>query len=280
LILLKKLGLIKQEIGSTIDDSLEISQNIQSGMRDRARSFSIKNLDYFIVLSDVVARFYETKFGLPRKSIIVAPLFQDPQRLRKDAEKLIQIARSHFLKFDLKNKKVLLFVGRFIPEKGLLNFVDIISPLLQNNPEYTLVLVGDGAEKTKIQALVEKNGVQSAVVLPGRYEGDELLAWYVCASGFVLPSFYEPFGAVVNEALIFGLRVFCSQFAGSSYLTTPGQDVVFNPHNATESQTELKNFMESLSVKHTVAELPAVRMPIDYNHVFDGWKKSMYDEDI
>jgi glycosyltransferase involved in cell wall biosynthesis len=140
--------------------------------------------------------------------------------------------------------------------------------------------VGDGAEKTKIQALVEKNGVQNAVVLPGRYEGDELLAWYICASGFVLPSFYEPFGAVVNEALIFGLRVFCSQFAGSSYLTTPGQDVVFNPHNTTESRAELKNFMESLAVKHTVAELPAVRMPIDYNRVFDGWKKSMYDEDI
>jgi glycosyltransferase involved in cell wall biosynthesis len=274
---LKKLGFINQKIGSTIDDSLEISQNIQSSMRDRARSFSVKNLDYLIVLSEEVASFYEGRFGLKKKDIIVAPLFQDPQRLRKDAVNLIEISKSHFSKFNLKNKKVLLFVGRFIPEKGLANFVDIISPLLRNNPEYTLVLVGDGAERSKIQTAIEKNSLQNAVVLPGRYEGEELLAWYICASGFVLPSFYEPFGAVVNEALIFGLRVFCSQFAGSSYLTTAGQDMVFNPQNVEESRIKLKGFMESLSVKRTVSELPAVRMPVAYDQIFDGWKRSMYD---
>jgi len=49
-------------------------------------------------------------------------------------------------------------------------------------------------------------------------EAQQLHAWYLCSSGFVLPSIYEPFGAVVDEALIFGLKVLCSKYAGSSYL--------------------------------------------------------------
>ncbi|WP_276365393.1 glycosyltransferase [Chryseolinea sp. H1M3-3] len=278
LILLKKLGIIKQQIGSMIDDSLEISRHIQSGMRDRVRSFSVKHLDYLIVLSDEVADFYQTKFSLDKKRVIVSPLFQDPLRLRKDAGKLVPLAKTHFQKFNLKNKKVLLFVGRFIPEKGLLNFIEIITPILKEDPEVRLVLVGDGTEREKIQGSIEKHGVQNSVVLAGRYEGDELLAWYHCASAFALPSFYEPFGAVVNEALIFGLKVFCSQFAGSSYLTTPGEDALFNPNDIDQSRLALKIFLGHIPVKESIDEtLAPVRMRIDYNKVFDGWKKSMYD---
>lgn len=278
LILLKKLGIIKQQIGSTIDDSLEIAHNIQSGMRGWARSFSVKNLDYLILLSEDIATFYHDKFGFNRRNIIVSPLFQDPDRLRKDADKLLPIAKDYFSKFNLRNKKILLFVGRFIPEKGLVNLVEIISPILKRNPEFVLVLVGDGAEREKLEETIERNGVKASVVLPGRYEGDKLLAWYPCASGFILPSFYEPFGAVVNEALIFGLRVFCSQFAGSSYLTSPPEDALFNPNNIDESRVKLKKFLDSLTQKQGIdGTLAPVRMKIDYSHVFDGWKKSMYD---
>lgn len=278
LILLKKLGVIKQKIGSTIDDSLEISHNIQSGMRGWARSFSVKNLDYLILLSEDIASFYHNKFGFDRKNIIVSPIFQDPQRLRKNVDKLIPIAKDYFAKFNLRDKKVLLFVGRFIPEKGLLNLVEIITPILAGNPQYVLVLVGDGVEREKVEEIIERKGLKESIVLPGRYEGDNLLAWYPCASGFILPSFYEPFGAVVNEALIFGLRVFCSQFAGSSYLTSPPEDSLFNPNNVDESRTKLKAFLDSLALKQTIDDtLPPVRMRIDYSHAFDGWKKSIYD---
>jgi glycosyltransferase involved in cell wall biosynthesis len=281
LILLKKLGIIKQKIGSTIDDSLEIAHNIQSSIRERSRSFSVKHLDYFIVLSEDVSKFYQQKFSLDKKRIIVSPLLQDPDRMRKNSAALVKIAQGHFAKYNLKGKKVLLFVGRFIPEKGLLNLIEIISPILRSNQHLTLVLVGDGVEKEKVEMLIEKNNVTDSVVLPGRYEGDELLAWYLCASGFILPSIFEPFGAVLNEALIFGLRVFCSQFAGSSYLTTAGEDYILNPHNVVESRLKLEQFLSSLPEKHHIDEVLApVRMKSSYAEIYQEWTEKLYDQNF
>jgi glycosyltransferase involved in cell wall biosynthesis len=281
LILLKRLGIIKQKIGSAIDDSLEIANNVQSGIRERSRSFSIKHLDYLVVLSDEVSKFYQKKFSVDPKRIIVSPLLQDPDRMRKNPGALAKIANGHFAKHNLKGKKVLLFVGRFIPEKGLLNLVEIISPILKDNPHLALVLVGDGVEKEKVEMLIQKNDVRDSVVLPGRYEGDELLAWYLCASGFILPSVFEPFGAVLNEALIFGLRVFCSQFAGSCYLTTAGEDYIFNPHNMEESRLKLAQFLSSLSEKHHIDEVLApVRMKTSYTEIYQEWKEKLYGQNI
>lgn len=281
LVLLKKLGIIKQKLGSSIDDSLEISRNIQSGMRDRARNFAVKHLDFLVVLSEEVAGFYHEKFGLDKKRIIVSPLLQDPERLRKNSDTLINIAKQHFSKYKLKDKKVLLFVGRFIPEKGLANLIEMISPILNKHPDLVLVLVGDGAEKEKVEHLIKKNTVSQSVVLPGRYEGDELLAWYLCASGFILPSFYEPFGAVLNEALIFGLRTCCSKYAGSSYLTTAGEDQIFDPKDMDESRVALEAFTLSMQKKYQVEEsLAPVRMKTSYTEIYQGWKQKLYDQNI
>jgi glycosyltransferase involved in cell wall biosynthesis len=118
-------------------------------------------------------------------------------------------------------------------------------------------------------------------VLPGRYEGDELLAWYLCASGFILPSFYEPFGAVLNEALIFGLRTCCSKYAGSSYLTTVGEDQLFDPKDMENSRVALEAFTSSLQKKYQVEEsLAPVRMKTSYAEIYQGWKQKLYDQNI
>jgi glycosyltransferase involved in cell wall biosynthesis len=117
--------------------------------------------------------------------------------------------------------------------------------------------------------------------LPGRYEPKELLAWYHCASGFILPSYYEPFGAVINEALIFGLPVFCSQFAGASFLLNSGEDFLFNPNHMDESRVALQKFVALIPKKNIVSEtLSTSRMRIDYHQISEGWKKRMYDQDI
>ena len=108
-------------------------------------------------------------------------------------------------------------------------------------------MVGDGDEKQKLQAQIVNKQLEQRVLLPGRFEGDELYAWYLCASGFVLPSTYEPFGAVVNEALIFGLPVFCTKYAGASYLVQPGNGLLFDPISKSDTTNGLLNFLSALS---------------------------------
>ena len=246
LILLKRLGLLHQKIGTTIDDSIDICNNVQSKTRFFARKNVIKHLDFVVVLSNEVSEFYQKTFHLSESQIIVSPILQDAERLRREAETLEKIAEQYAHEYDLSGKKVMLFVGRFISEKALPNFIDTVYSLLLEYEDLVLILVGDGDEKQKLQAQVINKRLQQRVLLPGRFEGEELYAWYLCASGFVLPSTYEPFGAVVNEALIFGLPVFCSKYAGASYLVSSGKGLVFDPLSKSDTTVRLLNFLSDI----------------------------------
>lgn len=274
LIFLKRLGLIHQKIGTTIDDSIEICNHVQSKTRYFARKQTVKHLDFLVVLSNEVSEFYQQTFHLDASKIIVSPILQNAERLRKDGDKLEEIANQYAQQYHLKGKKVLLFVGRFIPEKALPNFIATTRSLLSTSKDVILVLVGTGDEKQKIQDQITKNGLDQKVLLPGRFEGEELYAWYLCASGFVLPSTYEPFGAVVNEALIFGLPVFCSKYAGAAYLVTPDKGLLFDPQNVNDTTNGLLKFMPTIPAvkKIDIKSRPSL-MPTAQDIFISEWNK-------
>lgn len=248
LVLLKFLGLISSQIGSMIDDSIDICNHSQSRSRHFVRKHTVKRLNHLVVLSDEVSLFYQKTFGFKENQIIVSAILQEPERLRNNADQLEHIAKEYACKFQLKGKKVLLFVGRFIPEKALANFINTISSFLQTQNDLVLILVGDGVEKLKIDNLIKEKHLENRIFLPGRYEGCELYAWYLCASGFVLASLSEAFGAVVNEALIFGLKVFCSEYAGAASLIKPGSGIIFDPLSESDTIEKLKDFIDSIAI--------------------------------
>lgn len=277
LILLKRLGLIHQRIGSTVDDSIDICHNVQSRGRYIVRKWSVNCLDYFVVLSNEVSEYYQQTFGLKKEQIIVSPILQEPDRLRNNPEKLESIAKKYQQEYHLNGKKVLLFVGRFIPEKALPRFISTIASLLHEHEDLVFVLVGDGQERGPIENLVRNKSLENKVLLPGRFEGEELFAWYLCASCFTLPSLSETFGAVVNEALIFGLPVFCSKYAGASSLIQSHNGVVFDPLNEKTTIEKLNHF---LGWTENFDEIDITNRPslmLDYKEVFiKEWRKLVY----
>ena len=268
LIFLNRIGLIHKEIGSTIDDSLDICNHIQSKGRYFARQISVNRLDYLIVMSTEVSLFYQKKFNINTNRIIVSPILQDPERLRKDRNRLEIIANQYFKKYNLMGKKVLLFVGRFIPEKGLFQFINTIQIFLQEDHQLILILVGNGEERKSIEVLLKKNILEKKVIFPGRFEGQNLNAWYLCASGFVLPSTYEPFGAVVNEALIFGLKVFCSKYAGSSYLVSNEKGLLFDPLSEKDTINKLNIFLNEIEIFENVNLMNNPSLMSNHNNKF------------
>ena len=244
LILLKRIGFIHQKLGTTTDDSLEICNHVQTKIRFMAREVSVRRLDYLIVQSKEVSQFFINRFKLNNNQLIVSPIFQD--RLRRNVEELESIANGYLKKYSLKGKKVLLFVGRLVPEKAMTVFLNNIYRMLLEQDYLVLVMVGEGIERRSIEELIKEKNLQRNVFLPGRFEGQQLNAWYLCSSGFVLPSVYEPFGAVVNEALIFGLRVFCSKYAGSSYLINNEKGMLFDPSSEQDATHKLNLFLGSI----------------------------------
>lgn len=274
LILLKQLGLINQKIGTLVDDSMDICYNVQSKIRLKARNHAVKHLDYLVLLSDEVSQFYEYTFGFDKSKLIVSPILQQPLKLRQNTKTLESIADKYVRKYNLKDKKVLLYVGRLVEVKALPLFIRTIQSVLEEREDLLFVLIGDGVEKEKLQAIVKENNLEEKVLILGEYQGEELHGWYLSASGLVLPSIWEPFGAVINEALIFGLPVFCSSLAGASSWIKEKHGMIFNPLSSLDTKDRFKSFIERIEVVDKInLDYKACLMEFSIDKFNKEWRK-------
>ena len=274
LVLLKNTRVISQKIGSFIDDSPDMCNNVQTKLREFVRNHTVKQLDFIVVMSKEVAHFYKNYFNLNENNVLVSPILQLPERLRKNTEKIELFANQYILQYQLKGKKTILFVGRLVPEKALPQFIEIITPLLLSNSDIRLILVGEGVEEERLKTIVKGSNLGNRVVFAGKHQAEELYGWYACASGFVLPSVFEPYGAVVNEALIFGLKVFCSHYAGASSLIKLDNGLLFNPLDREDTYDRFQQFIENLKPINDISLVNSPPMIEDFRpFFFQEWGK-------
>jgi 1,2-diacylglycerol 3-alpha-glucosyltransferase len=101
-----------------------------------------------------------------------------------------------------EDKKIILFVGRFVKAKGVDLLIDAMKSLTQN---CHLVLVGGGDERDTFIAHINALGLKNQVTIvdPLRTVED----YYRCADLFVMSSRYEPLGQTLLEAFSSGLPV-------------------------------------------------------------------------
>lgn len=108
------------------------------------------------------------------------------------------------------NKKIILCVARFSEEKNL----SLLIQAYQNsaiNGKFQLVVVGGGKEETKLQQLAANN---PDIFLRNWMTYNELPDLYASADYFILPSSFEPWGLVANEAAAAGLPLILSNECG------------------------------------------------------------------
>jgi glycosyltransferase involved in cell wall biosynthesis len=116
----------------------------------------------------------------------------------------------------LKDRKLVVFLSRISPKKGLDLLVTAFSRLHQQIPEALLVIAGAGDTDLiqKIKQRVSDARLSDHVFWPGFVEGDEKAAVLADADVFVLPSHSENFGVAVVEALSYGVPVIVSDQVG------------------------------------------------------------------
>ncbi len=112
----------------------------------------------------------------------------------------------------LPKSKTVLCVARFAPEKNLERLVDAFAQSTLPDLGYTLKLVGGGPLRPQLEALAQR---YHWLQLHNWLSYAELPALYGSAQCFILPSLFEPWGLVVNEALAAGLPVGTSQAVGA-----------------------------------------------------------------
>lgn len=96
--------------------------------------------------------------------------------------------------------RVLLALGRLVPQKGLDVAVRALPRIQAAHPHAVLVVAGEGAERSALESLAHDLGVGGALFLPGR--AGDVTALLERAELLVHPSRWEGFGLVLLEAML------------------------------------------------------------------------------
>jgi glycosyltransferase involved in cell wall biosynthesis len=112
----------------------------------------------------------------------------------------------------LREKKILLFLGRLHPKKGVHLLCDTWTRLRRDFPDAHLVLAGPDSEglAAALSEKLNQSGAGSQVTFTGMLRGDQKWAALAAASVFLLPSYSEGFSVAALEAMGAGAPVILS----------------------------------------------------------------------
>ena len=171
-----------------------------------------RKADLVIVPSLAVKDDVERRLGLPADRVVVTPEGCEPRFRPAAARTVAEVAARYRLP-----PRYLLAVGVQDPRKNLTALLQAFARLRRHgdiDAGVQLVLAGtQGRLAAPLARTVRTLGLESAVVLPGFIDDDDLPAVYSGAAVFVFPSLYEGFGLPVLEAMACGAPVVTSNAA-------------------------------------------------------------------
>ena len=98
-------------------------------------------------------------------------------------------------------RPLFLFVGRMMWYKGLRTTLDALAQLKSHGQLFSMVFIGDGADRRKVEDYARKLGLEADCLFTGAIHDREVLrSWYCRSNLFLFPSTFDTNGIVVREA--------------------------------------------------------------------------------
>jgi glycogen(starch) synthase len=146
---------------------------------------------------------------------------------------------------------IILFTGRFVERKGVKEFLAAAALVLKKVPDARFVLAGghrhcDGASMARYWMPDEFPVPPDRVCFTGWLSADELAGWYRKADILAVPSWYEPFGMVVLEGMLYGLPIVASNIGGPAEILDDGRTgLLVPPRNPTALAAALTRLIDA-----------------------------------
>ena len=171
--------------------------NESTHAKKKIKRYTIQHTDMFVCYSKR-AQSCMVQEGIPENKITIIPLGVD-----LDLFKPIRKKRGDVF--------TLLFVGRLVKEKGILDVYNVLKAILLQEKKVRLRIVGDGPLKKSIQDMIQKDGLGEIVTIETRSYW-EMPQVYRSADALFIPSkrtatWEEQYGMVFVEAMASGIPI-------------------------------------------------------------------------
>ncbi|MDB5055006.1 MAG: glycosyl transferase group 1 [Bacilli bacterium] len=224
-------------------ESTQESENLNSGILKKIKRSLIKSFSKYAVPGES-AKANLICMGVKPENIYIASnvvnnnYFYEAVQVYKTQKSLLKERLG-------LTGQVILFVGQLIERKGLQVLLNAYIKLEVEN--ISLLIVGDGPLRHEYERFCADHELYN-VRFAGFQDMDSIPEYFAAGDLFVLPSYREVWGLVVNEAMASGLPVLCSKYAGCSYdLILEGVNgYTFDPNNEAELTLKLREMLSDL----------------------------------
>jgi len=182
-------------------------------------------------------------------------------------------------RFNTRNKKIILYVGRLVKRKGVDYLIKAFSKLQNEEKDTFLMIIGEGECKNKLKSLSKALDIQDKVYFIGQVKNEKLPAYYLLCDVCVVPSITygmgDPWVFVLNEAMYFEKPVIATDAVGGAFdMIKDGEngfmvqekdiDALYNTMKKIFSNPELQEKMGKKSKK-------TVNKRFRYENMVDGF---------
>lgn len=159
------------------------------------------------------AKHYLRWHGVRDQAIVTAPNAVDNEFFSELCASIRENAAAYRAKLSLP-ERYFLFLGRLVPEKGVFDLLSAYAKLEESlRQQVGLVFAGDGESRQELQNRAFSFSPRT-VAFVGFVQREQVAAHAALAEMLVLPTYSDPWGLVVNEAMACALPVIVTNAAG------------------------------------------------------------------
>jgi glycosyltransferase involved in cell wall biosynthesis len=191
---------------------------------------------------------YLETLGIARASILELQNAVDEQRFSGKADP----------EFQIMPRPVLLHVGQLVARKGIDLLLSAAADLQREGLVFSLLLVGGGLDEQVFIRMAWDLGLKN-VHFQHELPPEQMPAVYRSGDVLVFATIEDVWGLVANEAILSGLPVLCSKFAGCAEELFPPENV-FDPRDPEQFKQKLR---EALAGRIAAADPSRLRTTAD-----------------
>jgi len=214
--------------------------------------------------SSIMRLIFRTLFGRACKTMVLATRFKKSLVEMGISPDRIQVTSTMFdgkifhglSKHDNGNVKELIFMSRFVREKGIYELLDAFAAIARKYPDTRLTMLGDGPERAGMEQRVADLKLIDRVSFTGYVRGSDKIQLLLDADLFVFPTYYgEGCPVVLLEAMAAGLPIVTHGAGGIPDLFTNGEHGVLLEHVTPELiQQSVEKLLADENLQNEIGE--------------------------
>ena len=239
---------------NTSNADAEQKSETASETREEGQAY-FKDVDEFVCVSKDCAKKFNNKFGFNEKTKVcynIVPVKEIENKAKEKPEVYLN-----------KDKFNIVSIGRLTNQKGFDILIDAVEPIIKENKNCELYIIGMGEDYEALSNRIEKLGLKDNVHLLGYVKNPYSIL--IQADVYVCSSRHESFSLTVAESLILGIPVISTRCTGPIELLENGKYGMLIGHESSDIQNaieelimdkeKLENYRKMVSLRKSFFEV-------------------------